>query len=70
MFWYGKEEYERALDEVKKAEPTLSNDIWTLFDLAAALGQLGRTEEAARAVDKLLEVYPDFPKWAHEFWAT
>ncbi len=42
---------------------------WAYGALASALGSLGRIEEARPALDKLLELNPDFsPEWVKGVW--
>ena len=42
---------------------------WAYAALASALGSLGRIEEARPALDKLLELNPDFsPEWVKSIW--
>jgi len=55
---YGKENYDKALGYALRIN--LPDFYWTQIHLAAAYGQLGRTAEAKVAIDKLLELYPDF----------
>ena len=44
---------------------------WTHASLASALGSLGRTGEARRALEKLLEVKPDFSReWFESVWVN
>ena len=58
MDYYHRDEYENALAEALKFNfPELYLDP---IMRAAALGQLGRSDEASRAVNQLLELDPDF----------
>ncbi len=42
---------------------------WAYAALASALGNLARIEEARSALDKLLELKPDFsPEWVKSIW--
>jgi TolB-like protein/DNA-binding SARP family transcriptional activator len=66
IYWYGKREYETALAEARKAALGLGDYYETLYQIAAALGQLGRVDEAKPTIDRLLEVYPNFPERAAE----
>jgi adenylate cyclase len=57
---YRKREYDQALSEALRINtPGL---FFHHVVHAAAYGQLGRTEEARKAVRDLLEIYPDFPE--------
>ncbi len=64
---YRKGEYQQALYAVRRINmPT--NFHWHVA-LAAVYGQLGRKEEARRAVEEVLRAYPDFPVKAREEYA-
>ncbi len=65
-FWghYRKGEYQQALNAVRRINmPSYFH--WHVA-LAAVYGELGRTEEARRAVGEVLKAYPDFPAKARE----
>ena len=57
-YYYQKGEYEQALAESLKVD--MPEMFWTQAFLAMDYGELGRSHEAKVAVDKLLELYPDF----------
>ena len=44
----------------------LPGPFWTHLVLAMVHGQLGNRDAAARAVQELLAIYPDFPEHARE----
>ena len=55
---YQKENYDAALKYALKIN--IPDFYWTQVQLAAAYGQLGRTDERRKSVNKLLALYPDF----------
>jgi TolB-like protein/Flp pilus assembly protein TadD/predicted Ser/Thr protein kinase len=61
---YRKHEYEAALKAVHRINMPGFYNYHAV--LAAACGQLGRKEEAQRAIQELLRLYPDFPLTARE----
>jgi adenylate cyclase len=61
-YYYEKGAYEDALAEALKVE--MPDLFWTPAFLAMDYGQLGRTQEAKSAVNKLLKLYPDFARQA------
>jgi adenylate cyclase len=65
-YHYHKSEYEEALAAALRwNQPEF---YWNQVHLAQAYAQLGRTQEARRAVAELLKLYPDFPSKArHEY---
>jgi len=52
--------YEEAIEWSERASVIPNRQYWTTAHRAVALGRLGRTDEAARAVDDLLEECPHF----------
>jgi TolB-like protein/Tfp pilus assembly protein PilF len=66
MYHYREGEYAEALAVAQKwNQPEF---FWNQVHLAQAYAYLGRKEEAQAAVDKLLQLYPDFPKNAWKEW--
>jgi adenylate cyclase len=61
---YGRGHDQQALEAARKA--AISDSYMSSFIFAAVYGQLGRMEEAAAAIDSLLELYPDFRDRARE----
>ena len=59
---YQRGEYETALEHA--ITMNLPDYIWALGALAAAYGQLGRTDDAASAVARMLELRPDIAQTA------
>jgi tetratricopeptide (TPR) repeat protein len=63
-YHYAKREYEAALGAALKwNDPEF---YWSQVQLARDYGQLGREAEARSAVQRLLELYPDFSSHARE----
>jgi adenylate cyclase len=58
-YHYRRGEYEAALDVAQKIN--MPNFFWTYVHQARAYGQLDRQAEAARSIEKLLELYPGYP---------
>ena len=56
--------YEQAAADAQRLD--LPDLFWTHAKAATAYGHLGRSEEARSAVDKLLELYPDFGEKARD----
>ncbi len=59
MDWFRQEDYEQA--HLETLNFRRSSLFWEPLMQAATFGQLGRYEEGKRAVEKLLELKPDFP---------
>ena len=62
FYFYHQGRYLEALQEAHQFQMT--QFFWDPLLRAAALGQLGRNQEAAKAVEELLAVKPDFPSQA------
>ena len=62
-YHFRRGEYEAALGAIQKVG--WLSYFWTHAQTAAALGHLGRLDDARASVDQLLELYPDF---ADNFW--
>ncbi len=60
LYHYDRAEYERALAELDKVQ--MPQFFWTHVLRAATLGQMGRSEDAASAVQALLALRPAFPQ--------
>jgi len=58
FYHYESQEYERALAELNKIH--MPQFFWTYLLRAAALGQLGRPQDAEKAVESLLALRPRF----------
>jgi adenylate cyclase len=69
LFWndYWNYDYEAALVHVQKIN--MPNFFWRYALLAAAYGQLDRQEDARAALERLLELYPNFAEKAQEEFA-
>jgi len=65
-FWnsYRKGEYAEALDVAQRI--SMPTYFYSHVVLAAAHGQMGHTAAARKAIEDLLELYPDFPDKARE----
>jgi adenylate cyclase len=63
---FDAEKYEAAARLVARAIEERADFAWPHFIRAAALGQLGRADEARDAVSKLLRIYPRFSLVRHE----
>jgi TolB-like protein/Tfp pilus assembly protein PilF len=61
---YRQKDYSRALDYALRVN--LPGQFWTHLVLAMVHGQLGNRDAAARALEELLAIYPDFPAHARE----
>jgi len=71
FFWYPlihdayrQKDYSRALDYALRVN--LPGQFWTHLVLAMVHGQLGNRDAAARALQELLAIYPDFPAHARQ----
>jgi TolB-like protein len=64
MWHYDKGEYDAALDMALRSRG--AEFFWTHGMHAMAYAALGMKEQAAAAVARLLEIYPDFPRRARE----
>jgi adenylate cyclase len=62
FYFYQQGRYMEALQEAQQFQ--MPQFFWDPLLRAAALGQLGRDQEAAKAVEELLAVKPDFPSQA------
>jgi adenylate cyclase len=62
FYFYHQGRYLEALQEAHQFQ--MPQFFWDPLLRAAALGQLGRNQEAAKAVEELLAVKPDFPSQA------
>jgi adenylate cyclase len=62
FYFYQQGRYLEALQEAHQFQ--MPQFFWDTLLRAAALGQLGRNQEAAKAVEELLAVKPDFPSQA------
>lgn len=58
VHWYVRGQYERALSQAEQCQT--EGFPWSPLCRAAALGQLGRTDEAAAELRRLLTLVPDF----------
>jgi adenylate cyclase len=58
-YHYRRGEYEAALDMAQKIN--MPNFFWTHVHRARAYGQLNRKTGAAKSIEKLIELYPDYP---------
>ncbi len=63
LYHYDRGEYERALQELQMVD--LPDWFWYQWTRSMILGQLGRSEEARDAVERLLALRPGFRQ---EFW--
>jgi serine/threonine protein kinase/tetratricopeptide (TPR) repeat protein len=61
---YRQKDYSRALDYALRVN--LPGQFWTHLVLAMVHGQLGNRDAAARALQELLAIYPDFPEHARQ----
>jgi tetratricopeptide (TPR) repeat protein len=61
---YRQKDYSRALDYALRVN--LPGQFWTHLVLAMVHGQLGNRDAAARALQELLAIYPDFPAHARQ----
>ena len=64
---YRKGEYQQALEKMLRIR-TEPGNFWNHAHLAQAYAQLGRKEDAAAEIKKLLAVYPDFAENARAQW--
>jgi len=63
MDCYRRDDFEAALAEAQKFN--YAEFYWDPLMRAAALGQMGRQEEAKKAIDQLLKLVPNFRRRAH-----
>ena len=61
---YRQKDYSQALDYALRVN--LPGQFWTHLVLAMVHGQLGNRDAAARALQELLAIYPDFPEHARQ----
>jgi tetratricopeptide (TPR) repeat protein len=61
---YRQKDYSRALNYALRVN--LPGQFWTHLVLAMVHGQLGNRDAAARALEELLAIYPDFPAHARQ----
>jgi adenylate cyclase len=64
---YRKGEYQQALEKMLSIR-TEPGNFWNHAHLAQAYAQLGRKEEAAAEIKKLVAIYPDFAENARAQW--
>ena len=62
FYFYQQSRYTEGLQEAQQFQ--MPQFFWDPLLRAAALGQLGRNQEAAQALTQLLAVKPDFPSQA------
>ena len=65
---YLNRDFEKALDYARQVQALAPDYHESYVLLAAASAQLGREEEAAKYIARILEMFPEYPSFAWTFW--